>query len=447
MIMRLAEFVAVGFSLLCTGCAVNLSSQPRPTWETGFWYWHDYGERVESAGEPIDVVFIHVGRIQGPEDRGRQEWGAYSNIPLNLPKSRRYWLVFRYEHQRVPDMQAVRSLGDQFAELAAGARRRGLPIAGVQLDIDSPTNSLPQYAKFLHAVRKELPTGWKLSITGLLDWFRNSTAIDEVIREADEFVPQFYDVSAQQFGLGQATASPIDAARWGPVFNRFRKPFRVGISTFGRASSGTRPFVLSGIFGDLKITDVAMNAAFQMSTAHNAAKELILTYRAGRRAKIGYIDFAPGDSVQFIVATPELVRDAVAAARQMGGSVAGVVFFRWPGLRETSTMEPDEVLAAAGVLAPKGARYEVGVVDGHCAAVSCVDLYLKGARAFSPEPTHHRIKSSVPLEYFLPEKGLSVNMIGASNLELALPPYCERGHLYLGRAITSVPSQYSVEEP
>jgi hypothetical protein len=37
-------------------------------------------------------------------------------------------------------------------------------------------------------------------------------------------------------------------------------------------------------------------------------------------------------------------------------------------------------------------------------------------------------------------------MSGASELDLSLPPYCARGRLYLGRAVTRNHSEFTVEE-
>ncbi|HVW83371.1 MAG TPA: DUF3142 domain-containing protein [Bryobacteraceae bacterium] len=353
----------------------------------------------------------------------------------------------------MPDNTVVSMLAERFAELQARARARHLNVAGVQLDIDSPTSALPQYAAFLREVRKGLPDGWRLSITALLDWFRSGTSVGDVIRETDEFVPQFYDIDAATWNNSAAVAARIDAARWRPVFNRFGKRFRIGISTFGRArfvprdfSSGAR---LSGLasYRDLTPLDIALNPAFRLRTERNPANELVLNYEATRKLRIGYTDLNPGDVIQFILATPEAVRDAVAGARRIGGNLTGVVFFRWPQARELLAMQPDEALMAAG-LAPVKVQKEnqVYTVDGRCAAVACVDVYLESSAPFSSNPLHCRIHTSTELEYFLPREHMPVRMIAPSELEVSLPPYCARGRLYLGRAVTARKTEFTVEE-
>ncbi len=110
-------------------------------------------------------------------------------------------------------------------------------------------------------------------------------------------------------------------------------------------------------------------------------------------------------------------------------------------------MQPDEVLDAAGVGA-LGRRREdrVHAVAGDCAAVHCVDVYLESARPLDPRPLRYRIRASTPLEYFLPERNTPVRLAGGSTLEVSLPPYCGRGHLYIGRAVSQHEVEFAIEE-
>ncbi len=330
---------------------------------------------------------------------------------------------------------------------------RRINLAGVQLDIDSPTGALPQYAGFLREFRKGLSPGLEISITALLDWFRDGTAIADVIRQVDEFVPQFYDVGDyENYGGGSAIATKIDSTRWGPVFNRFGKRFRLGISTFGRShlvpreeqsrSRGARLVFL----GDLTPLDIATNAAFQLQTTRSPADELVLSYRATRKTQIDYNSFEPGDTVQFILSTPETIRAAMESAKRIGGHLAGVVFFRWPGLGETLTMQPDDVLIAAGLTTkPRRKPSSILAIDGGCATVKCMDLYLENAIPWTAQPVRYRIRASTELEYFLPDEKMPVRMTGPSELSVSLPPYGGRASMYVGRAVTANSAGYTVE--
>ncbi|HLG97536.1 MAG TPA: DUF3142 domain-containing protein [Bryobacteraceae bacterium] len=452
----------LGAALGLCGCGSSLSSQQLPQkWSTGFWFWQGSDAGPPTTHDLIDDLFVHVGTISSnanPFDVSRQSgrpahWFAYGRLPDRMPAAREYWVVFRYERRGIPDLQAVPVLAQSLSDLKEDATARHLNVRGLQLDIDSPTASLAEYARFLNEVKRHLPKGWQLSITALLDWFRDGTAIAEVVDAADEFVPQFYDVGdfkgeshiAIATGVDGPTAiaMKIDAHRWGPVFNRFRKPFRVGISSFGRARqvlSDSQPqsrYSRITFLRNIAPLDLATNSAFQLQAGHNQSDELVLSYSATRNVEIGYSRFGPGDGVQFILATQQLVREAVASAKQMAGRITGVVFFRWPGAEEALTMQPDEVLEAAGKPSSNSHRpNRIRLVNGGCAAVECVDIYMEGADPFAPEPVRYRIRASNELEYFIPDEGVPAQMTAPTELELSLPPFCARGLLYLGRAVS-----------
>jgi hypothetical protein len=455
--MRFVGALLLVGSLVMFGCG-GPARGPRPSarWTTGFWFWPGGSAGASTAGGTVDVLYFHVGTISkelGPN--AKEPWFVSGDLPDELPPAREYWLVFRFERQDVPDLQAVPILVQRIAELQRAARQRHLNVIGVQLDIDSPTRKLPQYAGFLREVRKGLPAGLEVSITALLDWIRDGTAITEVMREVDEFVPQFYDVAdPDSYGGGSAIAARIETAQWAPKFNRFGKRFRIGVSTFGRArmipaekESRTGGFVALW-YGDLTPLDFAINPALTLQADRNEANELVLSYRANRATRIGYGKIEPGDIYQFILSTPETVRTAVERVRAMGGYCAGVVFFSWPSSRETLVMQPSEVLIAAGAAA-NAQRKPVGLhlVDGGCAVVHCVDVYLVNGDAFAPQAIRYKILSSTELEYFLPEEGMPVRMSGPGQLELSLPPYCGRARMYLGRAVTAKRAEFTIAGP
>ncbi len=232
--MRALEVLLLVASIALTGCVDALHSQQVPAkWTTGFWFWGGGSTDTPAGSEELNTLYVHVGAIlkaAGPY--AKEPWAVYGALPDHLPPAQEYWLVFRFEHQAVPDLSSAPILAREVSRLREDARQRHLNLAGVQLDIDSPTGSLSKYAAYVHEVKKGLPPGLEVSVTALLDWFRSGTAIADVIKEVDEFVPQFYDVASPENG-DPAIASKIDTAKWGPVFNRFGKRFRIGISTFG----------------------------------------------------------------------------------------------------------------------------------------------------------------------------------------------------------------------
>ncbi len=432
------------------GCGKSLGQQEPPTkWTTGFWFWNGSEASVIAPVNAIDLIFCQVGVIVKKTWplRSGEPWSVYGTLPEHLPPAREYWLVFRSDSPGIPAREVVPKLAEIYSKLRNEGQRRGLQVAGIQLDIDSPTRALPNYAAFLSEFRKELPTSARISITGLLDWFRDGTAISAVLREVDEFVPQFYDVQDANRNRGGGIAARFDADKWGPIFNAYRKVFRIGISTFGRSRLVRSDGEVRGIIGDIKPLDIAVDSAFQLHSSRTEANELVLSYRATRRASVGYADFDLGDEIQFALSTPETIRSEVEGARRIHGFCAGVVFFRWPAFNEALAAQPTEVLNAAGAdVRPENKLSELRTTDGNCATVNCVDLYFIDAQPLSSEATRYGIHSSRELEYFLPAERMPVHMTGPSRMELRLPPYCGRSRMYLGRAVTSKPAEFTLEQ-
>ncbi len=403
----------------------------------------------------LDVLFFQAGfllqEVDGPQ---KGTWKIQGGLPDELPASREYWLVFRFNRQGIPDLAAVPLIAAKVREIQNEAKERNLSLSGIQLDVDSPTKSLSEYAVFLREVHKVLPPEMGVSITALLDWFREGTSIGDVIDEVDEFAPQFYD-TAPMLGLGASPtiAAKLDAAKWGPVLNRFHKRFRIGIATFGRARRlRVTPAAPSGevqnVYVDQIPADFAGNPAFSLQTSRSEAGEGVLTYKVLHRPLPPSLSsLIPGDVIQFILPTTESVRSAVESARKIGGYSAGVLFFRWPSRNETLTMDPDIALASAG-FAPASTRLSGGVqvADAGCAAVKCMDLYLTNAEPLRSTPVRLVIHSSKRLEYFLPELGVPIRMVGPSDLELRLPSYGGRRSLYVGRAVVQSSALFTVQE-
>ena len=149
-------------------------------------------------------MFFYSGEVAAAPLGG---WETRTWLADKLPKAKEYWAVVRFERQGIPKPAAISTLLGHIAEVQAQADHRHIPLTGIQLDIDAPTRALPEYAAFLRQFRRGLSPSLPLSITALLDWFRDGTSVADVIAEVDEFVPQFYDVAQ--------AADPV------PMFSRF----------------------------------------------------------------------------------------------------------------------------------------------------------------------------------------------------------------------------------
>lgn len=389
---RLVVSSCLAIALLFCGCGAQAQkTAPKEPWTEGFWVWNPQWA-APSTVKP-DVLYVQLT-------------GDFRKVP----EARDYWATFRHEGRSIP--------GDDFiARVVADLKRFGRPTRGVQLDIDSPTGSLKAYAGFLQKLRKALPPKQQISITALLDWFRDGTEIDRVIEQVDEFVPQFYDV--WEATRSQGIAEPLQPDRYGPRFRRFGKRFRIGLSTFGR---GRLPWSQK-LYRSITPMDLAADARYKLSTNRNAAGEWILNYAPPKGE----------EPVQFIVASPESVRASVAVAKQMGAS--GVIFFRWPLESESLVLQPEEALGKA----PGGP--EVEARRGDCVAVYCWDVALLRANRFQQRPVEYHIHTSTDVDYTVGE----VRVMGPRELVVRVLPFAEKYRMELGRVVTSQPATFTVE--
>ena len=117
-------------------------------------YWNRPAPSICIRGDPGQARrprFVKLGRVPSPPRPGRSGWWCVST-PSPLPAHEQV-LVRLYEGWR-----------------AAGAR-----VAGIQIDFDAATRQLDRYGNALQQLRRALPPGCKLSVTGLLDWAKTGT--------------------------------------------------------------------------------------------------------------------------------------------------------------------------------------------------------------------------------------------------------------------------------
>jgi len=99
------------------------------------------------------------------------------------------WMVVRVERLDWAEETYARILADLDRWRAAGNR-----VAGLQVDFDARTRGLEGYRRFLEGLRRRLPRGYRLSVTGLLDWSAHGdpAALRGLAGTVDEVVIQTY---------------------------------------------------------------------------------------------------------------------------------------------------------------------------------------------------------------------------------------------------------------
>ncbi len=179
----------------------------------------------ESAG------LVHAWRVLGAEIDARGI-DARSKVFTSAPDwaalaatNRRSILVIRIDGRIAADSPA----GDAVAAVLDRAGAAGAVIAGVEIDHDCATARLPDYIRFLAALRARLPAGLPLSITALPTWL-GSPSMADLVSATDEIVLQVHAVRSPDQGL----FDPDLAVRWAARLGRITsKPFRVALPAYG----------------------------------------------------------------------------------------------------------------------------------------------------------------------------------------------------------------------
>ncbi|MTJ94001.1 MAG: DUF3142 domain-containing protein [Desulfovibrio sp.] len=170
-----------------------------------------------------------------------QEWrllGAYADGSGHLRQTSPDWTVLNGSGKPVImvvriDGQLIRwdedSLLAEIHSFIVQWRANVGLFAGLEIDYDSATARLPEYASFLRRLRAQIDSNLRLSVTALPAWL-SSTGLDELFEPVDEVVLQVHAVKAAQEGI----FSRQDATTWiRHMAARIKKPFRVALPAYG----------------------------------------------------------------------------------------------------------------------------------------------------------------------------------------------------------------------
>ena len=428
----------------------------RAEWKVGYWYWQgwsrDNSEVIDKKPAPVDLLYVHTGGYAAYRFGDGELMSVRMSWPDYLPQASSYVVVFRCEGPTCTRESVVKDLVGSYESLKRKASERGQNIVGLQIDYDCPTKQLTLYAEFLKKLRRTMAAGDFLSITALLDWFRPNTHLSDVIRQVDEFVPQFYDVDHGKARTANGgIAEPIDAVRWAPILNRYGKTYRLGIASFGRlltiskrgSRSSSRDSDWMAVSGESPLEKLACGRGRFARHGGSSAGETIAYYQGTNTTCPPSRD----EKTKLIIPTRQSILSAYKAAKAMGGFCRGVVFFRYPIGNESLILLPSEVSRIISV--EKRASPEATTVetrDGLCAAVSCSDLFLRLKDRFPSKDLVFAIRSSGDLEYFVPDRLVQSRMRGPRLIEVKVPAFAGSPAVPVGRAVSREPVDFTVEE-
>jgi len=179
-----------------------------------YWLWAGVKPQPALAGaRTLYILQGQVAPLSAGDDAGRliAQGGAVPHL-----RSGEIWLDYRAHTLR----WSPAVYGQILARLARW-RAAGDPVVGLQIDFDSGTRRLADYAAFLRELRGRLPSDCRLSITGLLDWSSqgDSAALDALGGVVDEVVLQTYQ--------GRHTIPGYEA--YLVRLSRMTIPFKIGL--------------------------------------------------------------------------------------------------------------------------------------------------------------------------------------------------------------------------
>ncbi len=157
---------------------------------SNFWIWGN----ISSASylQQAKELYILQGEINWNRSRQRSQFIPQGIHILKKP-AQTIWLVVRSHHLNwTPEniQQVIQRLNQW--------KNAGNMVQGIQIDFDARTKNIHQYAVFLAKFRQHLPSEYRLSITGLLDWtnVQNQSTLALFRQSIDEIAIQTYQDSS-----------------------------------------------------------------------------------------------------------------------------------------------------------------------------------------------------------------------------------------------------------
>lgn len=195
-----------------------------------FWIWGD----IQTAPYLVHAkeLYILQGEIRYSKSKQISTFTPQGVSILKLPHQK-IWLVFRTHHLAWNE-QNYQTILNRLEHW----RNQGNQVQGIQIDFDSKTNSLKDYAIFLQKLRQKLPQQYRLSITGLLDWtnFKDQNTLTLFRQNIDELVIQTY----------QGTTTIPNYPEYLKRISALRLPYKVGLvqhgTWFGNSTKQKDPY-------------------------------------------------------------------------------------------------------------------------------------------------------------------------------------------------------------
>lgn len=204
--------------LICLGVFIGARGVAAGTVDASqydaFWLWS--GVAPQPVLKQARCVYVLQGQIEARHGDESQVRFLAQGVAVPHDRPVEVWLAYR--------VHTLHWTPREYAILLAQLhrwRQAGNRVAGIQIDFDARTLHLQEYMAFLEGLRGQLPSEYRLSITGLLDW-SSRVGPDEMNRLrgiVDEVVVQTYQ--------GRRTIE--NYAAYLPRVSRLTLPFKIGL--------------------------------------------------------------------------------------------------------------------------------------------------------------------------------------------------------------------------
>ncbi|MBS1709393.1 MAG: DUF3142 domain-containing protein [Armatimonadetes bacterium] len=382
---RRTRWIAYGaaFAVLLAAVGILLVRRPwrkPPPFQVSYWYWQTpFTLDAKLAGQLREMgvrqLFVRAGTwstdgknivLVAPQQYGK----GCDAFPVHLVFNADSGVTRHFED--LDNAKVARQIADRIVARVDQARKAGVLVVGVQLDIDCPTRLLPKYADIVSRIRRDDPLlarkgGLQFSVTGLTSWL-GSAGVTSLGRQLDFMVPQAYE---------GVTGRTVDDVR--PVFDpdTLRRglwqaeslpcPYWFGVPAYGHAFLFDDKGQLVSTYRGLEAQDALRHPKFQLEAAYPASRtgkrvelekdwvgEELAEFRAVQPAADGR---GLGYRLVYTLPSPELVaRGLETVLHDRGPGCQGAVVYRVPEAGSSFTVPMESVLSR-----PKGRVPQVRV--------------------------------------------------------------------------------------
>lgn len=179
-----------------------------------FWLWS--GVEPQPVLKQARCVYVLQGQIEAKRGDASKVSFIAQGVAVPQRLSVDVWLAYRVHTLHWTPREYAILLGQLHRWRQAGNR-----VVGVQIDFDAHTLHLQEYLEFLGGLRKQLPSDYRLGITGLMDWSSrvDSDQVNQLRGIVDEVIVQTYQ--------GRHTIENYSA--YLPRVSRLNLPFKIGL--------------------------------------------------------------------------------------------------------------------------------------------------------------------------------------------------------------------------